>query len=116
MDKAGASRLVVVSANGAYVDDGDGPLNRMLFKPVLQRVLRNVFADTRRMEDEVRASTVSWTVMRPPRLTNGRHRGRYRTAIDRNIGSIISRADLADAILKAIGDPETAGHSLGVGY
>jgi putative NADH-flavin reductase len=116
MDKTGTNRLVAVSANGAYVDEGDDLISRLLVKPLLQRFLRNVFRDTRRMEDEIRASDTGWTIMRPPRLTNGAHRGRYRTALDRNVGWLISRADLADAILTAIGDPKTVGHSLGVGY
>jgi putative NADH-flavin reductase len=116
MGKAGVRRLVVVSANGAYVDDGDGLITRLVAKPILQRLLREAFVDLRRMEDEVRASATDWTIVRPPRLTNGRHRGKYRTAVDRNVGITISRADLADAILKALDDPRTAGHSLGVGY
>ena len=54
--------------------------------------------------------------MRPPRLTNGARRGSYRTMVDRHAGMTISRADVADAILKALGTPSTAGHFLGVGY
>lgn len=116
MGKAGVSRLVVISASGAYIDAGDGPVTSMVLKPLLQRVLRESLADVRRMEDEVRSSAVDWTIMRPPQLTNGSRRGRYRAAVDRNVGSRISRADLADAILSALGDPATAGHSIGVGY
>jgi putative NADH-flavin reductase len=116
MDKTGVRRLVAVSANGAFVDDGDGLLTRLVAKPILQRLLRDGFADLHRMEDEVRASATDWTLMRPPRLTNGARRGRYRIRIDRNVGTAISRADVADAILKALEDPGTVGHSLGVAY
>jgi uncharacterized protein YbjT (DUF2867 family) len=72
-------------------------------------------ADTRRMEQEVRESTAEWTLMRPPRLTNRAGRGRYRTAIDRHVGTSIARADVAGAIVNALGDPATAGHTVGIG-
>jgi putative NADH-flavin reductase len=116
MDKTGVRRLIVISANGAYPGDEDGPFTRLVLRPLLQRMLRNNFADTHRMDDEVRASGTDWTIMRPPQLTKAPRSGRYRTAIDRHIGRRISRADLADAILNAAGDPATFGHALGVAY
>jgi putative NADH-flavin reductase len=116
MGKADVRRLVVVSAAGAFSDQGDSTLARLVVKPLLQRVLREGFADIRRMEDAVRASDSDWTIMRPPRLTNGPRRGRYRTETARNAGAMISRADLADAILTAVSDPEATGRTLRVGY
>jgi putative NADH-flavin reductase len=116
MDKTGVRRLVAVSANGAFADDGDGLITRLIAKPILQRLLRDGFTDVRRMEEEIRTSATDWTIMRPPRLTNGRRRGSYRTRVDRHVGITISRADLADAILKALDTPTTVAHRLGVGY
>jgi putative NADH-flavin reductase len=116
MDKLAVRRIVVVSASGAVIEPTDSLTNRLIAKPLLQRILRESMADTRHMEQEVRASTTEWTVMRPPRLTNRAGRGRYRTAIDRNVGISIARADVADAILNALGDPSTAGHTVGIGY
>ncbi|MBX6383608.1 MAG: SDR family oxidoreductase [Microbispora sp.] len=116
MDKTGVRRLVAVSANGAFVADGDGLVARLVGKPILQRLLRDAFADVRQMEDEIRASETDWTIIRPPRLTNGPRRGRYRTAVDGHAGTRISRADLADAILTALATPSTVNHFLGVGY
>lgn len=114
--KVGVSRLVAVSAGGAFSDPGDGPLTRLLIKPLLQRAFRDGYADLRLMEDKIRASGTGWTIVRAPRLTNGPRRGRYRTAIDVQVGRSISRADLADAILAAVADDRTAGHVLGAGY
>jgi putative NADH-flavin reductase len=116
MDKTGVRRLVAVSANGAFADDGDGLVTRLIAKPILQRLLRDGFTDVRRMEEEIRTSATDWTIMRPPRLTNGRRRGSYRTRVDRHVGITISRADLADAVLKALNTPTTVAHCLGVGY
>lgn len=63
-------------------------------------------ADKRRMEDVVRASGLDWTIVRPPRLTDGPRTGTYRTATDRNVrgGLRLSRADLADYVLRCLTD------------
>jgi putative NADH-flavin reductase len=116
MEKTGVRRIVVVSASGFFTEPDDALISRLIVKPLLQRILREGAADIRRMEQDVRASTAEWTLMRPPRLTNGASRGRYRTVIDRNIGMSISRADVAGAILNALGNLATVGHTVGIGY
>ncbi|MEU5866975.1 NAD(P)H-binding protein [Nonomuraea sp. NPDC047529] len=110
-------RLIVVTAGGHIVDEGDGPLNRALVKPLLRRLLREGFADFARTDEAVLSSGLDWTIMRPPRLTDGERRP-YRTAIDRNVrrGITIARADLAHAILAALAEPATVGHSISLGY
>jgi putative NADH-flavin reductase len=103
MRNAGVRRLVVVSA-GTLTTDGDGPLTRLVMKPLLGKLLKHTIADKRRMEAVVRASGLDWTILRPPMLTNGPHTGAYRSAIDHNVrGALrISRADLADCILQCL--------------
>ncbi|WP_067975313.1 NAD(P)-dependent oxidoreductase [Nocardiopsis trehalosi] len=116
MRTAGTRRLVVVTASGHVVDDGDGPFTRLV-KPLLRRYLRAGFADFARAEAAVRASGLDWTLMRPPRLTGAGPRP-YRTALDRNVrgGVTIGRTDLAHAVLAALADPATIGRSVAVGY
>ena len=118
MRAAGVSRLLVVSAEGAFTNPTDGPLVRFVLKPVVARVFRAGFADVREMEWVVRDSGLDWTIVRPPRLTDAPYTGRYRTALDRGLpnGFQICRADVAHAILSAIGNPETVGHVLGVAH
>lgn len=116
MNKAGVARLVIVSASGFFPEQGDTLLVRALAKPLLQRILHDSVTDTRGMEALVTASDTDWTIMRPPQLTNGAHRGVYRTAVDRHAGSRISRADVADAILAALADPATIRHHIGIAY
>ncbi|MGX7671318.1 NAD(P)-dependent oxidoreductase [Plantactinospora sp. DSM 117369] len=116
--RAGATRrLIVVTASGHVVDAGDGPVTRTVVKPLLRRYLKRGFADFARTEQAVRDSELDWTIMRPPRLTNGKHRP-YRTAIDRNVrgGVTIARVDLAHAILAALDDPSTVRHTIALGY
>jgi putative NADH-flavin reductase len=100
MHVEGVRRLIVVTAGG-IITDGDGPLTRLLLKPILGRLLQHPFADMRRTEELVRASRLEWTIVRPPMLTDGPGTGSYRSAINRNVrgGIRISRADLADCIL-----------------
>jgi putative NADH-flavin reductase len=116
MEDAGLRRLVAVSASGAFIEPDEPFVTRVLVKPLLQRFLRDSVADTRRMETEIWASDTDWTLIRPPRLTNRPGRGRYRREIGRNVGRNIARADVADAILAALADPATIGHTVGIGY
>jgi putative NADH-flavin reductase len=99
-------------------DPGDDLLTRTVMMPIVKRVFAAAYADSALMEDAVRASGLDWTIMRPPRLTNKRSTGRYRTAIDQNVrrGRSISRADLAHFMLDAIGQADTVGHTIGIAY
>jgi putative NADH-flavin reductase len=110
-------RLVVLSA-GVVTTDGDGPLTRLLLKPLLGKVLEHTTADKREMEDLIRSSGLDWTIVRPPRLTDGPRTGAYRSAIDRNVrgGLRISRADLADYVLRCLTDHGPTGAAVSVAH
>lgn len=128
MRAAGVRRLVVVSAAPVGTvpspgrpdpprhDPGDGFLMRHVLSPAVRRVLRAHYADLALTEDVLRGSGLDWTVIRPPRLTDGPLTGRYRTAYGRNIrgGVRISRADVAHLMLHALDDAGTVGQVLGV--
>src|SRR5512142_2485770 len=94
MQKTGTRRLLEVSGS-VVADEGESPYLRYLLKPVARRTfLRHVCADMRRGEDQIRASNLDWTIIRPPALTSKPATGTYRTAIDRNLprGLTVSRA------------------------
>jgi putative NADH-flavin reductase len=116
MRQRGTRRLIVVSNSGMFTE-GDGPLSRMVAKPILRRFLKHPWADMRGMEDVVRASELDWTIMRPPMLTNGRHTDSYRTAVNRNVrgGIRLSRANLADCMLRCLADPASVHVAISVG-
>ncbi|GAA2540046.1 SDR family oxidoreductase [Winogradskya consettensis] len=116
MRATGVRRLLVVTASGHVTDANDGPAIR-LFKPILRRFLRASFEDFAVTDALVADSGLDWTILRPPRLTNGGHK-RYRTELDRTVrgGGTISRADLARALLQAAQNPATIGHAMAVGY
>ena len=84
MATAKVSRLVAISAAGAYVQ-GDDPLSRYLAKPIVARVFGGAFEDTRAMESLIRASNTRWTLLRPSRLIPGETPKPYRAGIDRAV-------------------------------
>jgi putative NADH-flavin reductase len=84
MDAAGVKRLVAVSAAGAYIQ-GDDPLSRFIAKPLVARLFGGVFPDTRRMEEVIRTSDSSWTILRPSRLVGGVSKPSYRAGVDRAV-------------------------------
>jgi putative NADH-flavin reductase len=118
MEHGDTRRLVVVSANGPFIGDGDGPFIRYVGKPIVQKILKYGFADFVAMEEKVRSSDLDWTIVRPPRLTNGRRRRKYRTEIDRNVrgGFKVSRADLAEFILRALPEHTFFHTAVSIGY
>lgn len=101
MAAAGATRLFVISASGLEVNPTHNGLIRWVTKNILQRILRHMYADLWRMESLVKASAVHWTIVRPPRLTDGKVTGKYRYSIGRFLenGTRISRADVAHFIV-----------------
>jgi putative NADH-flavin reductase len=119
MGKEGIRRLLVVSAAGLVTDAGDGLFVRHVVKPmILQPLLRSGFTDKRRCEEEVRASDLDWTIVRPPRLTDKEATGRHRTAIDINLrgGRTVSRADLAAGLLRLVADDSAVQHHVSLAY
>ena len=128
MKATGTHRLVVVSAapigtvpspshpHPARHDPGDGFFMRYVFSPLTKAVLRRQYADLAVMEDLVRDSGLDWTIVRPPRLTDKSRTRRYRTAYGQNLrrGFLVSRADVADLMLKVIDDPASIKQVVGI--
>jgi putative NADH-flavin reductase len=128
MQATGTRRLVVVSAapigtvpspahpHPPRHDPGDGFFMRHLFAPLTKSALRSQYRDLAAMEAIVGDSGLDWTIVRPPRLTDRRRTGRYRTAYGHNLrrGFLISRADVADLMLRVISDPGSIHQVVGV--
>jgi putative NADH-flavin reductase len=130
MRATGVRRIVVVSAasvgtvaspgrpNPPRHNPGDGFFMRYLAAPLAKAAFRRHYADLALMEDVLRDSDPDWTVIRPPRLLNGRRTGRYRTAYGQNVraGMFISRADVAHHMLDVLDRPETIHRVIGIAY
>jgi hypothetical protein len=87
-------------------------------KYILQRLLKEMYADLRRMEEGVKTSKSDWTILRPPRLTNGPLTGHYRTAVGTFLRDClkISRADVGHYILQHVQDAATFRETVEIGY
>ena len=76
----------------------------------------NLVRDAAAMEDRIAKSELDWTLVRPPQLTDMPRTGKYRFRMGHlpTLGFKISRADVADYMLRALGDNSTVGKIVGV--
>jgi putative NADH-flavin reductase len=106
MQAAHVRRILCISASGL---DPSQWFQRLVAKPLLWYLLKYSYIDLARMEALVSKSNLDWTIIRPPRLNDKPRTGKYRYAVNKQLpGSwFLSRADLADFILKHVSDPAT---------
>src|SRR5207248_3425181 len=101
MQASGVRRILMV---GVAVLFEEGPVNAI----ARRTFLRNVAKDHAEMERILGASGLDWTIVRPPRLTNGPLTRAYGVADGRmppGAGLTISRADVADFLLDEVEHP-----------
>lgn len=108
MQKVGVKRFICQSAFVVAALDGERrevswilPLSLKLFPKV-----KSMFADKLIQEREVRQSDLDWIIVRPATLTDGPKTGNYKAGVPLSIGlnAKISRADVADFLLKQVVD------------
>ncbi|MGA7613892.1 MAG: NAD(P)H-binding protein, partial [Thermoanaerobaculia bacterium] len=100
MQSASVSRLLLVSVAVLFRHIG-------FTAAILRRtLLRNIAVDAAAMERTVAASDLDWTIVRPPRLTNGALTTRYRVDDGRMPAGtlVVSRADVAHFLLDELED------------
>jgi putative NADH-flavin reductase len=109
MNSSQVRRLLVVSAYGVAESHHRNLYNLLVWTSMKEKML-----DKERMEKLLEHSNVQWTLIRPPALTNGPRTQHYHTGADLRIyaTSRISRADVADFMLRSIDDSSTVGKAL----
>jgi putative NADH-flavin reductase len=114
MAEAGVKRLVSITSGGT-IDDPNEPF---FFRKIGRRLLRHIFADQRKAEERIRASEAEWTIVRPARLLDGPARGRYEVASEKPAGEKyeITRADLADFMVREMSAKKYVQQAVGIGY
>jgi putative NADH-flavin reductase len=102
-------RIIAVGAAGALYPAGkyQPPIAALLFAIARSTLLRHPMADQRAQERFLAASDLDYTIIRPPRLTDGPATRKYRVLPDALPSSSrhISRADVADFMLQQLTDP-----------
>jgi len=118
MGKAGIKRIICISAGAVIVPTKSSFIVKFVVKNILQRLFKYIYADMLLMEEILSKSGLDWTVIRAPRLTNNKHTGKYRIAINEHLSNLsnISRADLADYIITHLNDKKTFKARVEVGY
>ena len=117
MEKQGVKRFVCETSLG--VGDSRGRLGLYYTFFVIPFIVYFYFKDKGLQEKYIAQSSLDWVIVRPGMLTNGPRRGVYRHDFD--IGSKIfsvriSRADVADFMLKQLTDDTYRRKSVAVAY
>lgn len=99
MEQTSTRRIVVESVAFLFKDSIVPPtylLGRLLFPGIV--------ADSAAMEKIFAESSLDWTMVRPPELTNGPYTGKYRVREGHlpTFGFKISRGNVADYMIKAV--------------
>jgi putative NADH-flavin reductase len=103
MERSGVRRLIFMSAPGVGGSARDAP---SMLRVVMGTALRQITKDKAAGEDQLRQSTLDWTLVYPPSLTQGPRTGDYRVGEDLHVKATakMSRADVADFMLGQIVD------------
>src|SRR5918996_5219482 len=108
MKEAGVKRLISVTGFGA----GDSRYRGgCLYNTAFNLFLRRAYGDKDEQEDFIQDSGLDWVIARPVILTKGSRTGRYRVLVEPRSWRIgfISRADVADLLVKQIDDDACLG-------
>jgi len=100
MREESVKRFVCETSLG--VGDSYGQPGFAFTKIVVPLILKHAFADKEIQEKDIKASNLDWTIVRPGGLTNGERTGKYRHGSDKSISGKISRADVAEFMLKQL--------------
>ncbi|MFV0253166.1 MAG: NAD(P)-dependent oxidoreductase [Beutenbergiaceae bacterium] len=116
MNRAGVRRLLVQSSLG--IGDSHTRLNLITRYLVFPLLLAPAMADHRAQEAIVMDSGMDWTLLRPGYLSDGEPSGQVIAVDSSYTGPMrdrLTRADVVDAALSTLVDPQTIGQALMVG-
>jgi putative NADH-flavin reductase len=117
MAEEDVERLVCVSTLGA--GDSRGNLNLLWKHVMFGLLLRRAYADHQEQERLVMASDLDWTIVRPGAYTDGPRTGDYRHGFGPDATGLrlkVSRSDVADFVLRQVGDRTYSHRAAGLSY
>ncbi len=117
MKAHGVKRLICQSTLGT--GDSNGNLNFFWKYIMFGWFLKQIFLDHELQEQYVRNSGLDWTIVRPAAFRDGEKTGTYRHGFGANAQQLtlkIARADVADFMLKQLGNDSYLHQSPGLSY
>ena len=104
MKTFGVSRLICLSAWG--IGDSKSRVPIIFRNVIFPLLMKEEYEDKEAQEQLIQQSNLDWTIVRPSRLTNGPRTGNYRmqSSLAFSSQSSISRADVADGMLRQLTD------------
>lgn len=117
MENSGIKRLICQTSLG--VGDSRGNLNFLWKYIMFGMLLKKAYHDHENQERHIMQSQLDWIIVRPAAFTNGMRTGKYKhgfSANDKSITLKISRADVADFMLKQLTDDTYLRKTPGLSY
>jgi putative NADH-flavin reductase len=107
MNEQGVRRLLFLS-NFGVLGETASTFRTFFTVSLAKLLLRDTLADHWRALNEIQKYSWEWMAVRPLRLTDGERTGQYRIALEGlpEDGTYISRADVADFMLKQVKNDE----------
>lgn len=108
MKQENVDKIISLSGGGLPYPEKDQPkfpdkMIRFIMKLAVPKILNDAIEHHRVLEN----SGLTWLIVRAPRLTNDKNLGTYRVGwVGVNASTKISRADLADFIVKQVEDEQ----------
>jgi putative NADH-flavin reductase len=105
MQKYHVRRLVSLTGAGVDAPQDKPRVANHLIKFALKTLSGHVLKDGQQHAEVIKNSELDWIIVRGPMLTEGPHTGKYRVGwVGVNTSARISRADVADFMLKQVSD------------
>jgi len=116
MERSGVRRLVCETTLG--IGDSRKQAGFFFLHVLVPLAFRHVFADKLRQEQLIQRSGLDWVIVRPTRLTHGPKTGVYRAGLYLKLTpwASVSRADVADFMLKQLSDGTYLRKAPGISY
>ncbi|MEL6671884.1 MAG: SDR family oxidoreductase [Bacteroidota bacterium] len=117
MEALGIERFICQTTLGA--GDSVDSLNFFWKRIMFGWFLKQAYEDHQLQEQYIRESKVAWTIVRPAAFTDGEKTGRYQSGhftSPKNLKLKISRADVADFMLRLLGKPASVRDTIGLSY
>ena len=116
MEENGIKRFVCMTTLG--IGDSREILPFYFKYLIVPFILKDAFADSERQENLIMQSNLDWTIVRPANLTDGERTGTYQHGFgtDARTKIKISRADVADFMLKQLNDDKYLRKTPGISY